>query len=68
MCNNGGLGDEPRRIFNEIKRICMVDVVLTTTEGNELKIRTVPRPEKALQILLHRLKLNLPERLTKKVL
>jgi transposase len=68
MCSNAGLGDEPRRVFSEIKRICMVDVVLTTTDGNELKIRTVPRPEKALQILLHRLKLNLPERLTKKVL
>lgn len=68
MCKNAGLGDEPRRVFNEIKRICMVDVVLTTTKGNELKIRTVPRPEKPLAILLHRLGLNLPERLTKRVL
>jgi transposase len=68
MCKNGGLGDEPRRVFNELKRICMVDVVLTTVEGNELKIRTVPRPEKPLQILLYHLKLNLPERLTKRVL
>jgi len=68
LCKKAGLGDEPRRVFNEIKRICMVDVVLTTTEGNELKIRTVPRPEKPLAILLHRLGLNLPERLTKRVL
>lgn len=68
MCKNAGLGDEPRRVFAEIKRICMVDVVLTTTEGEELKIRTVPRPEKPLQILLHRLGFNLPERLMKRVL
>lgn len=68
MCKNGGLGDEPRQAFNELKRICMVDVVLTTVEGKELKIRTVPRPEKPLQILLYHLKLNLPERLTKRVL
>jgi hypothetical protein len=68
MCKSGGLGDEPRRVFNEIKRISMVDVVLTTVEGKELKIRTVPCPEKPLQILLHRLGLQLPERLTKRVL
>lgn len=68
MCKNAGLGDEPRRVFNEIKRICMVDVVLTTIEKTELKIRTVPRPEKPLQILLHHLGLQLPERLSKRVL
>lgn len=68
MCKRAGLGDEPRRVFNELKKISMVDVVLTTTDGRELKIRTVPRPEKPLQTLLHHLKLNLPERLTKRVL
>lgn len=68
MCKKAGLGDEPRRVFKEIKRISMVDVVLTTIDGKELKIRTVPRPEKPLQILLHRLGLKLPERLTKRVL
>ncbi|MBD3322050.1 MAG: IS1634 family transposase [Chitinivibrionales bacterium] len=68
MCKNAGLGDEPRRVFKEIARICMVDVVLTTAEGKELKIRTVPRPDKPLQIILHRLGLHMPERLTKRVL
>jgi transposase len=68
MCKNAGLGDEPRRVFNELKRICMVDVVLTTTQGSEIKIRTVPRPEKPLQILLYRIGLKLPERLTKRIL
>jgi transposase len=64
MCKNAGLGDEPRRVFNELKRICMVDVVLTTAEGKELKIRTVPRPDKSVQTFLYYLKLSLPERLT----
>jgi len=68
MCKQAGLGDEPRRVFEEIKKIIMVDVVLTTTEGKELKIRTVARPDKPLQILLHRLGLQLPERLTKRIL
>ena len=68
MCKNAGLGDEPRRVFNELNRICMVDVVLTTVEGKELKIRTVPRPEKPLQTLLYHLKLKLPERLSKRIL
>jgi transposase len=68
MCKRAGLGDEPRRVFNELKRICMVDVVLTTSEGKELKIRTVARPEKPVQTLLYHLKLTLPERLAKRVL
>ena len=68
LCKQAGLGDEPRRVFEEIKKICMVDVVVTTNEGKELKIRTVARPDKPLQILLHRLGLQLPERLTKRIL
>lgn len=68
MCKRGGLGDEPRRVFEELRTIAMVDVVLTTTTNQELKIRTVARPDKPIQILLHRLGLRLPERLTKRVL
>ena len=68
MCKNARLGDEPRRVYNEIKRIAMVDVVLTTVDDREMKIRTVPRPEKPLQVLLQHLKLALPERMTKHIL
>jgi transposase len=68
MCKKAGLGDEPRRVYEEIKKICMVDVVLTTTDGKELKIRTVPRPDRPLQQLLQHLGLRLPERLTKRIL
>jgi transposase len=68
MCKQAGLGDEPRRVFEEIKKISIVDVVLITTGGEELRIRTVPKPAKPLQVLLHRLGLRLPERLTKRIL
>jgi hypothetical protein len=37
-------------------------------QGYELKIRTVPRPDKPLQVLLKRLNLKLQERMTKRVL
>jgi transposase len=65
MCKQAGLGDEPRRVFEEIKTIHMVDVVLTTTAGKKLKIRSVARPDKPLQVLLHKLGLQLPKRLSK---
>jgi len=68
MCKNAGLGDEPRQVFEEIKTLNMVDVVLTTTQGKEIKIRTIPRPDKPLQILLHLLGIQLPERLTRRAL
>jgi transposase len=66
MCKNAGLGDEPRRVFREIKKICMADVVLTIVDGRELKLRSVIRPDKPCQVLLNRLKLKLPIRLEKK--
>jgi hypothetical protein len=31
MCKNAGLGDEMRRVVNEIKKVSIVDVVLTIT-------------------------------------
>jgi transposase len=68
MCKNAGLGDEPRRVFEELCTIAMVDVVLSTTDGGEMKIRTITKPDKPLQVLLHKLGLRLPERLTKRVL
>ena len=66
MCMKAGLGDEPRRVFKEIKKICMADVVLTTIDGRELRVRSVIRPDKACQVLLNRLRLRLPVRLEKR--
>jgi transposase len=67
-CKNAGLGDEPRRVIEEINRIAMADVVLTTKQGQELKIRTVIKPDKPTAYLLHKLGWRLPERLTKRIL
>jgi transposase len=63
MCNKAGLGDEPRRIFDEISKIKMVDVVLPTRIGTEIRRRCVAQPNKYQAILLDRLGLHLPKQL-----
>jgi len=45
----------------------MVDVVLTTRDGRELKLRRVPKPEKKLQVLMNRLKRIVAEHLDKTI-
>jgi transposase len=63
MCKRAGLGDEPRRVLAEIGRIRLVDVVMPTRSGVEIRKRCVTRPEDHQAILLQRLGLNLPSRL-----
>jgi len=63
MCKHAGLGNEPRKVIEEIKQLTMVDVVLPTRAGVELRLRRIARPEKSLSILLQRLKLHPPEQL-----
>jgi len=60
MAKAGGLGDEPRRIFDELAKISLVDVVLPTRNGPEIRRRCVRRPTDHQAILLDRLALNLP--------
>jgi transposase len=55
-----GLGDEPRRIFDELGKISLVDVVLPTRNGPEIRRRCVRRPTAHQAILLDRLSLTLP--------
>jgi hypothetical protein len=57
-----GLGDEPRRVLDEISRIKVVDVVLPTREGIEIRKRCVTQPTEHQAILLQRLGLRLPLR------
>ena len=59
-CRRGGLGDEPRRVLEELSRIKLVDVVLPTRDGTEIRRRCVTRPDEHQAILLQRLRLNLP--------
>jgi len=63
MCRWAGLGDEPRKVLEEISRIQVVDVVMPTRCGVEIRRRYVQRPTEHQTILLHRLGLHLPEQL-----
>jgi len=58
-----GLGQSPRTILDELHRIQSTDVVLPTTDGRELRLRCVVRPDAAQAALLDRLGLDLPQRL-----
>jgi transposase len=62
-CLASGLGDEPRRVFEELSKIRIVDVVLPTRRGIEIRRRCVTRPSKHQSILLDRLGLSLPNSL-----
>jgi transposase len=59
-CQRAGLGHEPRRVFEELGRIQLVDVVLPTRQGTEIRRRCVTQPTDHQAILLAHLKLNLP--------
>jgi transposase len=63
VCRQAGLGDEPRRVLDEIGEIRLVDVVLPTRDGTEIRQRCIARPTEHQQILLDRLQLRLPFRL-----
>ena len=63
MCKAAGLGDEPRRVFEELGKLWVVDVVLKTREGTTIHRRCVTRPTDHQAILLQRLGLNLPAQL-----
>jgi transposase len=58
-----GLGQSPRTVLDELRRIQSTDVVLPTEDGRELRLRCVVRPDAAQTALLDRLGLDLPERL-----
>lgn len=63
MCSRCGLGDEPRKVLQEIGRIQSVDVVLPTRCGIEIRKRCVTRPTEHQSILLFKLGLDLPRSL-----
>lgn len=63
LCQRAGLGNEPRRVLEELQDIRVVDVVLPTRQGIEIRKRCVTKPSEHQQILLHQLGLNLPSRL-----
>jgi transposase len=61
--SRAGLGNSPRTLLDELALIQSADVVLPTTDGRELRIRCVVRPNADQAALLDRLGLELPKRL-----
>ncbi len=59
-CRQAGLGDEPRRVFEALSEIALVDVVLPTKSGTAIRKRCISQPTAHQQILLQRLGLRLP--------
>lgn len=65
LCQKAGLGNEPRRVLEELSELRAVDVVLTTKQGQDIRTRCVTQPNDHQKILLERLGWKLPGRLTK---
>jgi transposase len=66
LCSKAGLGDEPRRVLDELSQIQSMDVVLPTRGGPEIRTRCVSRPTDHQQILLDQLGLKLPSKIIQK--
>jgi transposase len=58
-----GLGNSPRTILEELKRIQSQDVVLPTAERGQIRLRCVTQPDPAQAALLNRLGIVLPKRM-----
>ena len=65
MVKSSGLGDEPRRVLDELSKINLVDVVLPTSSGVEIRKRCTTRPTEHQEILLQRLNLKLSRKFKK---
>ena len=63
MCKRAGLGNEPRKVFDEVAQIKAVDVVMPTRYGTSIRKRCIAQPTKAQAVLLQRLDLHLPQRM-----
>jgi hypothetical protein len=63
LCQRSGLGDEPRKVLAELSQIRVIDVILPTRSGVNLRKRCVTHPSEHQAILLHHLGLHLPSRM-----
>lgn len=64
LCQRAGLGDEPRRVLSELSDLRVMDVILPTEEGIDLRQRCLSRPSEHQAILLHALGLELPKNIS----
>jgi len=63
MVRAAGLGDEPRRVLDELSKISLVDVVLPTKSRVDIRRRCVTHPTDHQAILLQRMGLRLPRQI-----
>src|SRR5438128_6346724 len=63
LCQRAGLGDEPRKVLEELADITLVDVVLPTRSGVTIRKRCISRRTEHQAILLQHLNLHLPNSL-----
>jgi transposase len=61
MCKRAGIGDEPRKVFDEIAQIKVVDVIMPTRQGTTIIKCCIAQPTEAQSILLQKLGLHLPQ-------
>jgi len=61
--SRAGLGNSPRIILEELKRIQSQDVVLPTSAHGQIRLRCVTQPDPAQAALLNRLGIVLPKRM-----
>ena len=61
--SRAGLGDSPRTILEEVGHIHSGDVVLPTTTGEKIRLRSIVSPEKSQKFILQRLGIDLPRRM-----
>jgi transposase len=54
-------GLTPRSVFEKFAAVQMIDVHIPTADGRELQLTRTTQPERELTLLLHRLKLELPD-------
>jgi transposase len=59
-CHQKGLGEEPRRVLDELSHIKQVDVIMPTRSGVQIRRRCVTEPTDHQAILLQHLGLHLP--------
>ena len=63
-CQKAGLGRSPRKVLDELAQIQSTDVTFPTIDGRTVRLRCIVRPEPAQDMLLARLGLKLPKRLS----
>ena len=61
--SQAGLGNSPRTMLEELGHVDSGDIVLPTTAGERIRLRSIVKPEKAQQIILDRLGIRVPRRM-----